>query len=318
MAGVVIALKPVFNNQQLKNCSGCFTASACCSLIVILWGLRVLRDAPKDQVNTKEQSVEGLHQLQPEDCNESSKLWTTIKEMFHYKNFAGFWTVCVKKREGSIRLRMWLIILTINLTQLPVSGRSATIFPLVQKLYKWDAVVYSNLNTISGILHIIGMLAIIPILFRYLKVNDCETSILGTLMGIIGDVFIGSIISPWGFYLHAFITSFDSGASTGCRTYLAKLLPKDEVAKAFAITQLMEAGLKSVASFSFAYILKMTIGSYPSFVFHFMGVILITALVVLVYVDLITPGPFVESKIKVETQTDTDSRGRNLSLHQID
>ena len=287
-------------------------------MIVIIWGLRVLRDAPRDENKTKEQPVEGLHQLELEDCNEPNKLWTTIKEMFHYKNFAGFWTVCVKKREGSIRLRMWLVMLTINLTQLPVIGRSATIFPLVQKLYKWDAVVYSNLNTISGVLHIIGMLAIIPILFRYLKVNDCETSMLGTLMGIIGDVFIGSIISPWGFYLHAFITSFDSGASTGCRAYLAKLLPKDEVAKAFAITQLMEAGLKSVASFSFAYLLKITIGSYPTFVFHFMGIILITALIVLVYVDLITPYPFVGSETEVQTQINLDSRGTNSSLQQID
>ena len=228
-----------------------------------------------------------------EPSTESTGFWQTVKELFDLKHITGIWKTCVKRRPGTLRLRIWLIIIVINLALLPDFGRGAVIFPLVQKLYKWDSVIYSNLNTYSGILYMFAMIFCIPLLFRVVKANDCETAVIGILMGIIGDVFIGSIVSPWGFYVHAIITSFGVGGSTGCRAYLSKVLPKDEVAKIFAVTLLIEAALKAIASFFFAFLLQLTIHSYPTFVFHFMGMILTASLVFTVWVDLITPYPLV-------------------------
>lgn len=334
-------MEPMFNDQQLHNYAGSFAISGCCSLILILWCLIVLKDVPKqsqeqppsvddlttsttvesttasstastsedlnNNEKTKEQSLR--HRRLSEITNEerpivikdveplsaSTRFWQTMKELFDLKHIAGIWVTCVKRRPGSLRLRMWLMVIVINLALLPAFGRAAVIFPLVQKLYKWDSVIYSNLNTYAGILHIFAMIFCIPLLFKVVKVNDCETAVIGILMGIVGDVFIGSIVSPWGFYVHAIITSFAVGGSTGCRAYISKVLPKDEVAKVFAVTLLIEAALKAIASFLFAFLLQLTIHTYPTFVFHFMGIILIVALVFTIWADLITPYPLVSN-----------------------
>ena len=332
-------MKPMFNDQQLHNYAGNFAASACCSLLLILWCLVVVKDIPKQprepqpsveqdlgtstttaesstastssELNnnevTKEQSLrhrrlsETTNDNRPilmknvESSSESTGFWQTVKELFDLKHIVDIWKTCVKRRPGTLRLRMWLMIIVINLALLPTFGRMAVIFPLVQKLYKWDSVIYSNLNTYSGILHIFAMIFCIPLLFKVVKANDCETAVIGILMGIIGDVFIGSIVSPWGFYVHAVITSFGVGGSTGCRAYISKVLPKDEVAKVFAITLLIEAGFKAIASFFFAFLLQLTIHAYPTFVFHFMGMILAAALMITVWADLITPYPLVST-----------------------
>ena len=314
-------MKPMLNHQQLHNYAGNFVLSACCSLCLILWCLVVIKDIPKPQeqqtyVEDLVTSTTTAERTTPssssdpnklkitnenrliiienvESSSESTSFWQTMKKLFDLKHIADIWKTCFKRRTGTLRLRMWLMIIVINLAFLPAFGRIIVIFPLMQKLYKWDSVIYSNLNTYSGILHIFAMVFCIPLLFKVIKANDCETAVIGILMGIIGDVFIGSIISPWGFYVHAIITSFDIGGSTGCRAYISKILPKEEVAKVFAVTLLIEAALKVIASFFFAFLLQLTIHSYSTFVFHFMGMILIAGLIVTVWTDLITPYPLV-------------------------
>ena len=211
--------------------------------------------------------------------------------MLDYRNIRDVFKAITRRRQGSIRLRMWLMIITINLGFLPVFGKETVMFPLLQKLYKWDSVMISNLLSLQGCIQTIAIILIIPVLSKLIKANDCQTSMIGVVSEIIADVCMGSILSPYGFYLQALISSLSGVTGTGARSYLSKILPKEEVSKVFAATLVMQASLRVVGSFLFTYLLQLTMTIYPTFSFHFMVIILIVALIILVYVDINTRYP---------------------------
>lgn len=311
-SGLLIAMKPIINESQLQNYTGCFLASITSSFIVMTAACWFLDYDTEPQSEPLEpivdnkaastsfklcsgspgettESVVSVTRIMTVDSDASLDLFSKALDILDYKQLVDIWHTCFKKREGTLRLRIWMMIICINLVLIPSFGRAVVIFPLVQKLYKWDSVIYSNLNSISGFVHLFGMIAIIPLLFKVFKANDCQTSMVGYLFGITGDIFIGSITSAMGFYAHLTITTFSSTGATGCRTYISKFMPKDEIAKIFAVVLVLESFAKAMASFFFAFLLKVTIHSYPTFVFHFMAIILIIGLILLVYTDLITP-----------------------------
>ena len=319
----------MFSEQQLQNYAGNILISLIFSFLTLCWAVLFMKNKPvplsiqvsnesqeevpkssrkeseiptnssednsknKSQViqrqNTNERDDENLPILKSQE--ERTSIWETLKEIVNYRNLSGVWTTCVKKRPGTLRLRIWFMIIALNVSMVPIFGRGAVIYPLIQKLYHWDAVIYSNLETITGAFHIVAMLVFIPVIFKVLKANDCQTAMISCFLGIMGDIFIGSIVSPWGYYVHAFITSFSAGITSGIRTYLSKALPKNEVSQVFAITILIEAVLKCFGSVLFAYLLKLTIHWYPTFVFHFMTVLLLFSLSMIAYVDVKTPYP---------------------------
>lgn len=213
-----------------------------------------------------------------------------LNEILALKNLKQVWTTALKPRPGTVRLRMWLIIITINCILLPDFGKIAVIYPMVEKVYGWDATTYSNLITLRALLQVVVMLLGLPLIFKVFVLNDIQTGMLGIISGIFGDVAIGSITKPMGCYIWTVIGSLNGVAATGCRAYISKLLPKSDVSQIFSVVLMIEALLAECAgTYLFAFLFKQTIHSYATFVFHFMGFILVASLTCLVYVDLTTP-----------------------------
>lgn len=213
-----------------------------------------------------------------------------MKVIFDIGHLKDVYTAAVKKRDGNIRLRMWFVVIAINLNLLTFFGAGAVTFSLVQKLYLWDSVVYSNFSSIVGVIHMIALCISIPIV-RLFSLNDMQTALIGCVSHLLGLICLGSITNPVGFWMNAVISSFAGLAGTGCRAYLSKILPKDDVAKIFAVTLVIEAIEKCFGSYIFAVILSFTISCYATFVYHFLAGVLVFALVILVYTDLKTPYP---------------------------
>ena len=315
--------KPWINSDQLHNYAGNFIVSIVLTFIaMVLIAMTIPIDKPVVEkspslvthlhsvipvsssdmhANDKESPDNGKRHNQIYSDDEKAPLIIGNKpvknqtslfgEIFSLQHMIGVWKTCTKTREGNLRSKVWLLVLALNLSMIPFFGAGLIMFPIIQKLYNWNAIFYSTLNTWIGILHIIAMVLFIPILFKVLKANDLQIAMIGTILTILGSVFIGTIVSPMGFYLQAFITSFSTGITSGIRSYLSKVLPKNEVAKFFAMIITMEALLKCVSSVIFAYLLDITISTYPTFSFHVMALILIITLVLIVYVDLKTKYP---------------------------
>jgi hypothetical protein len=239
------------------------------------------------------------------------ELWPKLKDMFGLKNLKKVWTTAFKMRPGTVRKRMWIIVVTINLTLLPDFGKVAVIFPMVEKVYGWDATTYSNLVTVRYLLQMGIVLFALPFIFKLFTLNDIQTAMVGIMSGILGDVTIGSWTQPMGFYLWGVIGSLNGIAGTGCRAYISKLLPKSDVSQIFSVVLMIEAIAQCFGTYLFVFLFRETIHSYATFVFHFMGFILVFSLCCLVYVDLTTP---YEKNVKARAL----SKGKIHPLQAVD
>ena len=310
MGGSLLAMDPWFNRHQYHNYGGNFLVSTIFSILTLITTYFVIKKDPlikkpdrtgkvkeiketsfSNHVNTTTTSSHQDTQNQNQESKKSRKLTFSekLKDLFSFQNFIGVWKTCTRKRDGNLRLRIYLLIIALTLSQIPFHARMIIGFPVVQRLYHWDAVHLAHVSALSGVFHIFAMLAFIPILFKVIDANDCQTSMIAIFLTVIGDIFMGSILNPWGFYLHAIVTSFTNGIGSGIRSYFSKYLPKDEAASFFGFTVILDEMMKGVSGGIFSFILKQTISSYITFSFHFMALILIICLALVAYVDVVTP-----------------------------
>lgn len=308
VGGIIISRDSLIGEEQLQNYGGTFIVAAGISFFCFCWTFLFVRPkglfadmASSSHDNNIESRTAMLRTLLTSSSSSSSERQPILKpveggnsrsgisSVIGYKNIVQIWKTVSQNRPGTERLRMWVMIWTINMTLLPEFGKNAVIYPLVQKLYKWDSVMYSELVTYRELTHVVAVILVIPVMFKIFQANDCQTAMIGVVSGVIADVLIGSIMTPWGFYLHAGISSLYGLSGTGIRAYLSKLLPGDEVSQIFSVVLMIEAVCNCFAAVSFSMIFQLTIHSYATFVFHFMGFILIVSLIALVWVDLKTP-----------------------------
>ena len=309
LAGMTIGLTPMFSSLQLQNYAGNFAVSILLESVAFCWAYFVITNHPRKEEGTitrkeeetvtmKEIGTVAMLQLSTDTTIIDSSVQNLVvppsqeshleklKELLSWKHISSLWRTCLKKRPDNMRLTIWLLMLAVNLTFLPSYGRATVSYPLVQKLFKWDAVQISKVQTITGIIQILGMMLFIPVVFKVLRLRDLQTSILGCGISMIGDLLLGFVVNPYVYYTNSFLVSFSQAIPSGMQTYLSAVLPKNEVSQIFGIAIMTQGVCRCFATVLFAYLFKSTIENNPTFVYHFMAILTFICLVIIGYVEL--------------------------------
>ena len=298
----------MFSSLQLQNYAGNFAVSILLESVAFCWAYFVITNHPRKEEGTVAMKEEGTVSMKEKGTVKMLQLSTDttidssvqnlvvppsqeshldkLKELLSWKHISSLWRTCLKKRPDNMRLTIWLLMLAVNLTFLPSYGRTTVSYPLVQKLFKWDAVQISRVQTITGITQILGMMLFIPVVFKVLRLRDLQTSILGCGISIIGDLLLGFVVNPYVYYTNSFLVSFSQAIPSGMQTYLSKVLPKNEVSQIFGIAVMTQGVCRCFATVLFAYLFRSTIENYPTFVYHFMAILTFVCLAIIVYVEV--------------------------------
>ncbi|KAH7646846.1 hypothetical protein HUG17_2384 [Dermatophagoides farinae] len=111
-----------------------------------------------------------------------------------------------------------------------------------QKVYYWDASLYSTFNAILYITtHVFGLMVATPTLTNLLHLSDSSILVIG-LLSIMAQNFIrGTIINVTAFCLSYLFGSLTSLVSVSIRAKLSKLIASDEQYRLFGMLTMMEA-----------------------------------------------------------------------------
>jgi PCFT/HCP family folate transporter-like MFS transporter 1/3 len=164
-------------------------------------------------------------------------------------------------------------------------GSMQVMFPFVERVYYWDIKHYSNVSAIGSVVKTLVMVIGIVVLTKWVKVSDVQLGLIGTVAGFAGGLCQASILNPWGLYL-----SYGMGAMTGAapiaiRSYLSKIVGKDEITKAFSLMSTLESLAPFCGTLFFTNIFNATIEHYPSMAFHASTTALFIPLLVLIWID---------------------------------
>lgn len=272
--GQLLLLAPFGNPLQLANYSGVFIICLHLNIFSLIWVIVFHNETDPD-----------------EDPNISFKsktinLITNILSLFDPRPIKELFKVSLKERPNGGRSDLWLIILALCFVILPSMGSIFITFPVVQRVYLWDPVTYSSAASIGNLINPVVMMIALPILIKVFKVSDITLAIIGTISGLLAGIIKGSILTPVGLYLSYLIGPLTGAANVAIRSYVSKLVPKDEISRIFSLVTTLEAFMPFLGTFYQTALFNWTIDYYPSFVFHFTSLLLFLPLFIFIHIDL--------------------------------
>lgn len=198
IGSTILESTPLFGTAEgsagLFNYEGVFITTAACDLCAILWVICAVNEkkkqepeeisSPSSSVEMASKPTESSSLRSGEDTTRSKRtVWAFIQMIFSpIKELIG---TIGKKREDSGRKKIILLLWLYVMINISFNGLAKLFFSLIQRLYNWDAVIWSQVSLIGFMIGPLEMMIFIPILTKYYKFNDIQVAIVGAVSGML-------------------------------------------------------------------------------------------------------------------------------------
>lgn len=285
LSGLILSSSWHLFPSRMRNYSDLFLVGGLCYCITFIWAFFSMKEPQKRSYpEIEESSTDG-----GEEMSESTPLILKMRKMpglFSLSHLHDAWRTLFKRRKYDFHYTLWWLVFFMVLSNFPNSGAMTITFPLLQRLYKWDYVVYSEMSTISQVIKPIATIGIMPILFKVIKVRDLQISMIGVISHTVGSIFGGAILTPLGYFLSISISCIAGVATVGVRSFITKFVPSDEVAKIFSMIMLFETFHPFVSSMVYSSIFTWSLDNfYPTFAIHVTAFLTLVNLIIVCVID---------------------------------
>jgi hypothetical protein len=209
-----------------------------------------------------------------------------MSSIFALQDLRDIWQTLTRKRPGSHRAYMWTMIIVHATVLIPIIGSMYVAYPLMQLLYHWDSQRYGVMMAMAMGVRPIAIGLYTSLIVKRFKMSELQLVIVGLVSCVLSLIFIGSITNEYGFYTEAIISSLTGTALSGNRSFLSLIIPSNEIAKVFAIFQIVDSLLPFAASVFMSSIFSATIAFYPTMMYHCCAFVLIFSIAAVAYIDV--------------------------------
>ena len=297
--GIILSANWSFISTPLHNYADVFVIGAACYAFLLFWIYFLIPAQDPSffipvgddvDINGNIQggasgSFENREDEEAKMCCLGSCL-TRFGEIFSFGQLKGAWKSVFKKRPLNFHKTLWWLLLYLNMVTLPTLGTVYIYYPLVEKLYQWDYVAYSRVQTGTQVMKPLAVLIIIPIIYKVFKPRDLPLSMVGCLSGILGGLALASITKPMGYYIFMVVSCIQGISAVGVRAFFTQFIPRNEISTLWSILMTFEIAQPFIGSVVYSNLFSLTIDYYPTFAFHFTSFLLIIALIILCKIDL--------------------------------
>ncbi|RWS16103.1 hypothetical protein B4U79_17886 [Dinothrombium tinctorium] len=289
IGGVIIKVPTFKTKDDLQNYMGVFMTALFVQFILLLWTIFVIDSNnyfTEDKHNDKDvPRVNGNVEVANNQVTIET-YWCVLKDLFDVQNVKQAFRTCFKRRPNGERKQLWLLFASLYIIVIMMIGDVAVMFQFTEKVFSWDASTYSTINAIGSIYSSFASVITVYVLLKKIKMNDISLALLGTLSFFVSNVLRGSILKPFGYYAALVFGCLGGLSSIGIRSYLSRLVAREELAQVFCLLASLEATVQLVASVVTASFFKVTVANYPGLVFQLLALINFFPLIALMYIDI--------------------------------
>jgi len=159
-------------------------------------------------------------------------------------------------------------------------------FQFVQRVFQWNAQIYSIVNSLVLVITSISVAIIVPILIKVLKCSDISLSMIGVMSLFIQNIIRGTILSENAFYLSFIFGSLAHVPPISVRSKLSKIVNENEKNKVFGLLSTLETIVHFISSIIYSIIFESTLVSYPGLVFQISCIFLFIPLLGFIQISL--------------------------------
>jgi len=201
-----------------------------------------------------------------ESLNKDDKAAEKKKEQSALSKLFSSAQAVVKPRPGRTR---FLILVSIFqfLTFMVCINTTEYDYLMTRLRYGWERQQFGNYLTVQRTCRLIGLLVVLPILSRALKVQDSIVVCIGLVVSTVAYSILAFSDSSWGGSWPVFLSAglqLNSISTVGIRSILSKLVESQEVGKVFSVVGVGQAIIAFVSHSLMGLIYNRSLGVYPT------------------------------------------------------
>ena len=173
LGGKVLNTTPLMNGGQLYNYTAIYAIVGITSLVMLIWTIFMV-DERRDTIEWHKRFDESNLDSDSKVVLPSDKLSRfdsfkgthPLKLLFKLDNVREMFRTCFKKRPGTVRLQLWLLLVVMIFFMISHIGPIIFLYSFTQKIYGWNSETYSNASVIEKIVNTLVTFISAPILIR--------------------------------------------------------------------------------------------------------------------------------------------------------
>ncbi|CAH2075027.1 unnamed protein product, partial [Iphiclides podalirius] len=203
-----------------------------------------------------------------------SELATLIKETV---------VVAFKKRDGNIRKKIIITLLTVAIVYGPNHGERIITYMFVRYRLKWDAVKYSMYSTYSIITHSLGALFSISVFSKRWGFHDSVLCLISIVSKLAGSILIAFVRTDLEMFMVPIVEILNATTFTSLRSMASKLVLSKEMGKMNSLFSLVETLAALFFDPTYSTLYSKTIPIFAGAVYIFSAVMTLPAIVMLIW-----------------------------------
>ncbi|KAG1664572.1 Proton-coupled folate transporter [Nymphon striatum] len=216
------------------------------------------------------------------DKNKNRGFVALFKELFSCHNVLEAGKVMTKKRNGTRRLTLFLIIQCHFLLAFSNSGYYSVSYLYLKRVLGWTTAEYSTFETYSSAVSLIGLVLAVHLLMNMLKMNDILVGIIA-LISRLTRVTLLSLARDDNFaYMASGLTPMTDTCFCSVRTITSKCVSETEQGKVFLIASIADSITSLCAKIVILKLFEATVADSPSACLNV--VITTLSLIIVIYV----------------------------------
>ncbi|XP_015903679.2 proton-coupled folate transporter isoform X2 [Parasteatoda tepidariorum] len=223
--------------------NGVFVTMTVCHVLTILWVLFLIPE-------TRGQVVQ-------------ADLLKKLNDLCSIRHFTNGMKICLKRRENSGRLYLWLLLLSGCCFQLSYMVYTNINYVYTHHMYEWNPTIYSKVWSAFSFSEMIVFLVFSYACIEIFKFSDPLIGIIGCISIIGKNIFLGLAFELRIYYLSNIFGFLHGFGNSAIKSLISKIILEEELGQVFSFLATCEAIIPLLGSAVVAKIFNATVHIFP-------------------------------------------------------
>ncbi|XP_026494260.1 uncharacterized protein LOC113399360 [Vanessa tameamea] len=220
----------------------------------------------------------------------------TIFSMFSAQDFAATVNVAFKKRQGSRRMQIILVMFAYMFIVGPVLGEAQMTYWFTRYKFKFTEIDYSLFLTYSVLVGTIGSFITIYLFSKRWKIEDSIIGVVACVSRIAASLVYALAPSRTVYFLGPVLDMFSAAGATSLRSIATKLVKADEVGKTSSLISISEALVPVIYSPVYSKVYLSTLSTFSGAFYLISAALAVPAIVLYLSLFILRKREIEESK----------------------
>ncbi|KAI1288363.1 Proton-coupled folate transporter [Halotydeus destructor] len=171
------------------------------------------------------------------------------------------------KRPNGAHWGLWILLYTIFTSYLAVMGELSISFTFAERVYGWDATIYSYYSSCVDLVSNLISVVVIHIMLHVLGLSDTSIAIAGLTSLSVSFLGQGLWLTPVGYVVSHVAGLLNSAGLVGAKSSATKLVASSETGSLFTLISLGQLVASLSATYMFTALYNATMSSWPGLIF---------------------------------------------------